>query len=175
MIWGCYSELDASQVTEVYYKIMKSDCHCQPYNRGMDIERPSFNPPERADRRCISLAEFFRWLLDDRAAGARSEDMRWLHMTACPRFGSVPVARVRSRKAMDCLYVDEFSHRDSIRPFGAERQTLPLQGVGLGGAVGEEGHMTDAEFPTMEEMGAMAEWLFGLPLGAVDASDLEED
>lgn len=35
--------------------------------------------------------------------------------------------------------------------------------------------MTDAEFPTMEEMGAMAEWLFGLPLGAVDASDLEED
>ncbi len=63
-------------------------------------ERHSFRAPGRADRRGISLVEFFEHFPDDAAAEAWFEQRRWPNRVACPRCGSISVSRVKSRKPM---------------------------------------------------------------------------
>ena len=62
--------------------------------------RHSFKAPGRADRNGISLAEFFRLFPDDIAAEAWFEQHRWPSRAACPKCGSISVARLESRKPM---------------------------------------------------------------------------
>lgn len=66
----------------------------------MDEQRRSHKAPGRASRNGISLAEFFQQFPDDEAAEKWFEERRWPNKVACPKCGSVDVARVKSRKPM---------------------------------------------------------------------------
>lgn len=66
----------------------------------MDERRHSFKAPGRADRKGITLVEFFQMFSDDETAEAWFEQQRWPTKAACPKCGSINVARVKSRKPM---------------------------------------------------------------------------
>ena len=82
-------------------KTLKRNCHrCVVTYTIMTEKRNSYRAPGRADRIGISLPEFFRRFPDDAAAEEWFEQQRWPTKTACPRCGSIRVARVKSRKPM---------------------------------------------------------------------------
>ena len=79
----------------------KINCHkCLITWRPMNEQRHSFRAPGRADRKGITLREFFNMFPNDEAAEEWFEKRRWPNKVACPKCGSIDVARVESRKPM---------------------------------------------------------------------------
>ncbi len=80
---------------------LKINCHrCVVTWRPMSESRKRHTEPGRADRDGISYIEFFKRFPDDLAAEAWFEEQRWPNGTACPKCGSIDVARVKSRRPM---------------------------------------------------------------------------
>ncbi len=92
---------------------------------AVDEKRHSFKAPGRADRRGISLVEFFNRFSDDLAAEAWVESVRWPNGPVCYHCGSIRVSRVKSRKPMP------FRCKDCRKHFSVKYGTI-MQGSPLG-------------------------------------------